>query len=139
MEKENKIVNSKVDKILPKVESQPSKDSKNPVNQKSALKKKAKTKTIQVPIRIELKPDGRLVWDVAEVHRTIAKQCANNPEFAQAKTLVKKDANSLLLSDFVKSSSTTEGRPSEKVIPADKQSHPKDDKGTDSLVEEITK
>ena len=98
-----------------KVSAQPAENSAKADKNASKKAKRNKTKSIQVPIRLEMKPDGRLVWDVAEVHRTLAKLTAKNPDFANAKSLVKKDAGAIDLSQLrsakekVVSPSTTEG------------------------------
>lgn len=82
------------------------KENQTPSSKKKVQKQKKTTKILSVPVRLELKPDGRVVWDVAEVHKAIAKQCANNPSFADSKMLVKKDASSLQLAQFVKTEET---------------------------------
>lgn len=59
--------------------------------------KKNSTKVLQVPIRVEIKPDGRVVWNVQDVHKTIAKQIAKDQSLSGCTQLVKKDSTSISL------------------------------------------
>lgn len=62
--------------------------------------KKLTTRVLQVPIRVEIKPDGRVVWDVNEVHKALAKQIVKDPSFEKCTQLVKKDPASIKLNEL---------------------------------------
>lgn len=77
--------------------------STNAPEQKNKGKDKPKTlksQVLSIPVRVEIKPDGRLVWDVNSVHKTIAKEALKNKNLQGAKLLVKKDSSSINLAEL---------------------------------------
>lgn len=93
-------------------------------NQQQPVKsKKVSTKTLTIPVRVEIKSDGRAVYDVNQLHNAIAKAIALDKTFNDCKLLVKKDPSSINLDEVRdKRKSQTEPKPTpeskdEAVVP----------------------
>lgn len=65
----------------------------------SKQKKKSpnKTHTITIPITLEYKSNGTVVWNVSQVHHRIAKVLINSNKFPDAKELIHKDPSAICL------------------------------------------